>query len=281
LLGVRACELAAIKIQDRIFLHGPYVDRDYQARREAIFIIAVNCTVAAQTCFCTSMNTGPGCQAGYDLALTEIEDGFVVEIGSPQGARIADRLDLRPAPAAALQAADAARQRAVDQIDRQMDTDGLRDLLMHNLDHPHWDQVAHRCLACTNCTMVCPTCFCSTVSDVANLAGNHVDRVRRWDSCFNLEFTYTAGGTVRNDIRSRYRQWLTHKLATWHDQFDSSGCVGCGRCITWCPVGIDLTEEVARIRERPKVQRSLPVPTAPPAACKVPPSKPQVERAHE
>jgi ferredoxin len=97
--------------------------------------------------------------------------------------------------------------------------------------------------------MVCPTCFCSTVSEVSDLAGDHVERHRQWDSCFNLEFTYMNGGMVRDNTRNRYRQWLTHKLATWIDQFGSSGCVGCGRCIAWCPVGIDLTEEVSAIRE--------------------------------
>ncbi|MEZ6077154.1 MAG: 4Fe-4S dicluster domain-containing protein [Pirellulaceae bacterium] len=142
-------------------------------------------------------------------------------------------------------------QGAVEQIQKSMDTTNIRNVLLDNLEHPHWDTVAERCLSCTNCTMVCPTCFCSSVSEVADLSGEHVQRIRQWDSCFNLDFSYTASGTVRNDRRSRFRQWLTHKLASWHDQFDSSGCVGCGRCITWCPVGIDLTEEVAALREPP------------------------------
>lgn len=272
LLGVRACELAAIKVQDRVFMKGSYVDPDYQARRDSAFVIAVNCTVAAKTCFCTSMNTGPRCDAGFDLALTEIDDGFVIETGSERGAKIAMRLHHRSATPASMQAADAARQRAVDQIEKQMDTTDIRELLLGNLDHSRWDDVAQRCLSCTNCTMVCPTCFCSSVVEVSDLTGDHVDRVRHWDSCFNVDFGYTAGGTVRNDIRSRYRQWLTHKLASWHDQFDSSGCVGCGRCITWCPVGIDLTEEVAAIRGTPSTKRSLPVLETPPSACAVPTS---------
>jgi sulfhydrogenase subunit beta (sulfur reductase) len=270
LLGARACELAAIAVQDRVFLSGPYVDPDYQARRESTFIIAVNCTVAAQTCFCTSMNTGPRCDTGFDLALTEIDDGFVIEIGTPEGSRIARRLDHQAAAAQSIEAAATARQRAVDQIEKRMDTGGIRELLLDNLDHPRWDDVAQRCLSCTNCTMVCPTCFCSSVSEVADLSGEHIERERQWASCFDVDFSYTAGGTVRADTRSRYRQWLTHKLASWHDQFDSSGCVGCGRCITWCPVGIDLTEEVAAIRDQPSTSRSLPVLQQPPSACTVP-----------
>ncbi len=248
-LGVRACEIAAIEVQDRTFLHGPYVDPIYQHRRASAFLVAVNCTQAAATCFCTSMNTGPRCRSGFDLALTEIAEGFVVEVGTDKGRDLLAKLPAGPAANDQLEHADAARQQAVDQITKTMDTEGIRDLLLGNLNHPRWDDVAQRCLSCTNCTMVCPTCFCSSVTEVSDLAGDHVERQRQWDSCFNVDFSYMNGGVIRNDIRSRYRQWLTHKLASWHDQFGTSGCVGCGRCITWCPVEIDLTEEVAAIRQ--------------------------------
>lgn len=248
-LGVRACELAAMKIQDRVFIGGPFVDPIYQQRRSAAFIIAVNCTQAAATCFCTSMDTGPRCRSGFDLALTEVTDGFLIEVGSRAGAQFLKVLPVIPATSEHENRGESARQQAVDQISRKMDTSGIRDLLMSNLRHPHWEDVATRCLSCTNCTMVCPTCFCSSVSEVPDLTGDHVDRERSWDSCFNIDFSTMNGGPTRNSISSRYRQWLTHKLATWQDQFGSSGCVGCGRCITWCPVGIDLTKEVAVLRE--------------------------------
>ncbi|QDU38114.1 Anaerobic sulfite reductase subunit A [Maioricimonas rarisocia] len=256
-LGVRACDLAAIAVQDRVFMGGPYIDPIYQRRREAAFIVAVNCTLAASTCFCTSMGTGPECTSGFDLALTETADGFVIESGSDAGTDVLRQLPVLPATTVQLETAKAARQQAVDQIERTMPTEGLRDLLLDNLEHPRWKDVAERCLSCTNCTMVCPTCFCSTVTEVADLTGDHVERERQWDSCFNIDFSYMNGGVVRNDIRSRFRQWLTHKLASWHDQFDTSGCVGCGRCITWCPVGIDLTEEVAAIAGAPDRTRKV------------------------
>lgn len=247
-LGVRACELAAIRVQDRIFMGSAYVDPIYQRRRVQSLIIAVNCTQAAATCFCTSMNTGPRCTSGFDLALTELPDGFVVEVATAEGRTVVDQLETILATEEQRRDAEAARQQAVDQIVREMDTTGIRDLLMGNLDHPRWDDVATRCLSCTNCTMVCPTCFCTSVEEVSDLAGEHVERQRHWDSCFNVDFSYMNGGIVRDNTRNRYRQWLTHKLASWIDQFDSSGCVGCGRCITWCPVGIDLIEEVNAIR---------------------------------
>ncbi len=258
-LGVRACELAAIQVQDRVFMEGPYVDPVYQARRESTFIVAVNCTVAASTCFCTSMGTGPKCKSTFDLALTELDCGFVVEVGTARGRSMISDLTTRELDPEHARDSQLLQQRAVDQITKRLDTSEILNLLMGNLDHPHWDEVAKRCLSCTNCTMVCPTCFCSSVTDVSNLSGDEIERQRQWDSCFNVDFSYTTSGTVRDDIRSRYRQWLTHKLASWHDQFASSGCVGCGRCITWCPVGIDLTVEVAAIRNTPSSNRTLPV----------------------
>jgi len=247
-LGVRACDLAAMRVQDRVFLSGPYVDPVYQRRRTEALIIAVNCTQAASTCFCTSMATGPRCTSGFDIGLTELPEGFVVEPATPAGVEIVADCKTEAATIEQLQAAQAARQQAVDQIERQMDTTDIRNLLLSNLEHPRWDDVAERCLSCTNCTMVCPTCFCNSVEEVSDLSGEHVERRRHWDSCFNVGFSYMNGGNVRDTIRTRYRQWLTHKLASWIDQFGTSGCVGCGRCITWCPVEIDLTEEVAAIR---------------------------------
>tara|TARA_R110002049_G_scaffold50370_3_gene143098 strand:- start:141472 stop:142605 length:1134 start_codon:yes stop_codon:yes gene_type:complete len=248
LLGVRACDLAAIAIQDRVFLDDEFVDPVYAERRQAVLIIAVQCSTAAPTCFCTSMDTGPACSSGFDLALTESDAGFYVQVGSPAGQSLVDELRLSAADSSQTESAKIELENARNAISKNFDTEGVRELLLNNLEHAQWQDVASRCLSCTNCTMVCPTCFCSSVDEVSDLDQTDVTRVRQWDSCFDLDFSYTAGGTVRNDIRSRYRQWLTHKLATWHDQFETSGCTGCGRCITWCPVGIDLTEEVAAIR---------------------------------
>jgi ferredoxin len=197
------------------------------------------------------MGTGPKAGSGFELSLTEILDPhhrFLVEIGNPDGAALASELGLAPATAGDVSAAERIIARTASNMGRTLDTRGIRDLLVDNPEHPRWDDVASRCLACTNCTMVCPTCFCSTVEDTSDLEGEIAERRRRWDSCFTLDFSYLHGGSVRSSTRARYRQWLTHKLATWYDQFGSSGCVGCGRCITWCPVGIDITEEVAAIR---------------------------------
>ncbi len=248
--GVRPCELHAIRIQDRVFLEGRHTDRDYGARRAGAFLVAVNCFEPAGTCFCASMGTGPKAEAGYDLALTELLEGehrFLVESGSARGADLLAELPSRPATASDLEAASASVDAARRKMERTLDTRDIRDLLANNLGHPRWEDVAERCLTCGNCTLVCPTCFCSAVEDETDLAGT-AERVRVWDTCFSVDYSYIHGGSLRPSANSRYRQWMTHKLGTWHDQFGSSGCVGCGRCITWCPVGIDITEEVAAIR---------------------------------
>jgi ferredoxin len=252
-IGVRACELHAIAIQDKVFLEGSYVDPAYQTRRDGCFIVAVNCGQAGGTCFCVSMKTGPKATFGFDLALTEVLEGerhyFVVEVGTRQGADVLREIQHREAQAEEEAAAEAIVANTAEQMGREMDTTGIKELLYRNYEHPRWNDVASRCLTCANCTMVCPTCFCTTVEDVTDLTGDTAERWRRWDSCFTLDFSYVHGGSVRATSKDRYRQWMTHKLATWIDQFGTSGCVGCGRCITWCPVAIDITEEVRAIRE--------------------------------
>jgi sulfhydrogenase subunit beta (sulfur reductase) len=253
-LGVRACDLAAIKVQDRVLIEDKYRDAIYEELRQSVFIVAVQCTHAAATCFCASMGTGPRAQSGFDLALTELVGPaghrFVVQTGSERGAEVLARLQTDPATGADLHDAEAGVDRAASEQVRSIDTAEIKELLYQNFDHPRWDNVAARCLTCANCTMVCPTCFCTSVEDVTYVTSHQAERWRRWDSCFTLSFSYIHGGNVRTSGKARYRQWMTHKLASWIDQFGTSGCVGCGRCIAWCPVGIDITEEVRALRER-------------------------------
>jgi len=246
-LGVRACELAALDVQDRVLANGTFVDEDYRARRAAAIVVAVQCTRAGATCFCSSMGTGPEVRSGHDLVLTELDDGFVVDSGSPAGDRLLARLPGPRATAAQLAAASGAVAATRAAMGDAVAAEGLRDRLMDKLDSPRWAEVADRCLACANCTMVCPTCFCTSTTLKSDLDGSVNLAERVWDSCFNVGFAKVAGGNFRPNRSDRYRQWLTHKFATWHDQFGTSGCVGCGRCVTWCPVGIDVREELSII----------------------------------
>ncbi|HXX91005.1 MAG TPA: 4Fe-4S dicluster domain-containing protein [Acidimicrobiales bacterium] len=250
-VGARPCELAGLAVLDAVLAGGRVPDPDYAGRRAGTFVVAADCGFPSGSCFCVSMGTGPDAGAGYDLALTELSDDdghrFLLRVGTERGAAVAEGLGGRPVTAVDRAARDTLLDRARASMGRSLDTEDLPALLAATLEHPRWDDVAERCLACGNCTMVCPTCFCSTVEDVSDLDGS-LERTRRWASCFEERHSYLHGGAVRATTRSRYRQWLTHKLGTWHDQFGMSGCVGCGRCITWCPVGIDITEEVAAIR---------------------------------
>jgi ferredoxin len=248
LIGVRACEIRAMAIQDRVLLER---DPRYRARRADTFIAAVNCTTPGGTCFCVSMQAGPQVSTGFDIALTELCSAerplFVVQTATRAGREALSAVTHRPATEADMSAAAEAVRQAALHMGRQMPNADLPELLRANLEHPRWNAVAERCLACGNCTSVCPTCFCTTVEDTSDLTGRQIARSRRWDSCFTAEFSYVHGGSVRPSTRARYRQWMTHKLATWPEQFGTSGCVGCGRCITWCPVGIDITEELAAL----------------------------------
>jgi ferredoxin len=247
-LGVRACDLRAIAVQDRVL----GVGARYARRRSQVFLIAVNCTEPSATCFCVSAGGGPAAEDGFDVVLTELaepsaEPRYVATAGSPAGQRVLDELPHETAPAELeTRAADLVRA-AAGRMGRALPDIDLRVLLASTLEADRWDDVAARCLACGNCTMACPTCFCTSVTDTTDLTGDHAERWQRWASCYETDFSYLHGGPVRPTIRGRYRQWLTHKLGTWHDQFGESGCVGCGRCIAWCPVGIDITVEATAL----------------------------------
>jgi ferredoxin len=258
LLGVRSCDLSAVGIHDSVLAGRGFADAHYASRRAGAFVVAVACSDPGGTCFCVSMGTGPkpeqGRGAPFDLSLTEVTDGrhrFVVEVGTDRGGEVLAEAGAEPAATADLDAAAYVTEQATRRMGRRLDTAGIKELLYASVDSPQWDDVASRCLSCTNCTMVCPTCFCTSVEDVSDLSGAETSRHRVWDSCFNSDFSYIHGGSVRESPKSRYRQWMTHKLASWQDQFGSSGCVGCGRCVTWCPAAIDITAEAAALRGAP------------------------------
>jgi NAD(P)H-flavin reductase/NAD-dependent dihydropyrimidine dehydrogenase PreA subunit len=247
-IGARACDLAALEVHDRVLAGGPAVDPDYAARRADLFVVAVECAVATSTCFCASMGTGPEVTSGGDVVLGEVDGGFVARAGSPAGERLLSGLDIGPAEPADLDRAAGQVAAVRDAMGQAVATEGLHDRLLANLDHPRWQAIAERCLACANCTLVCPTCFCTGTVITSDLEGRESSAIRTWDSCFTAGFAQVAGGgSFRPHHADRYRQWLTHKFGTWWDQFGTSGCVGCGRCVAWCPVGIDVREELAAI----------------------------------
>ena len=249
-IGARSCDLVALETLADVLENGPYPDHRFAERRQALFLVAVNCTRAAKTCFCTSMNSGPRAESGYDLALTELfnSDGhrFLIEAGGERGQAVLDAMSVDEATDKDRHAANIISSTVAASMTRSI-PDDARETLKSSYDHPQWSDIGERCMDCANCTLVCPTCLCSTIEDRSSLDGSIAERWRRWDSCFIRDFSYIHGGVVRKETASRYRQWMTHKLTHWHDQFGRSGCVGCGRCIAWCPVGIDITAEIRAI----------------------------------
>lgn len=249
-VGIRSCDLAAIEALDRVFLAPGAQDPTYAARRADVFVIAAACAKPGDLCFCASMGTGPTPTTGFDVSVTEFcgddRHEFLVTAASDRGRSLVEALGGRPATDADLGAAADQHDRAAAAMGRTLDAGALRERGVA-LDHPRWLDVGERCLACGNCTMVCPTCFCSRTTDRSDLTGDGAERWRVWDSCFGADFSSLHGTPVRAATADRYRQWLLHKLVTWHDQFDMSGCVGCGRCISACPVGIDLTVEIEEL----------------------------------
>jgi len=246
-LGVRACDLAALKLQDAHFMKGAHADPYYSARREGLFLVAVNCSHPAETCFCASTGDGPEATDGYDLVLSELDDGFLISSRSTAGQTLLDQLPTVDASTTQIATARAETQEATESQTRSLPGSDLQTTLFARLNHPRWQEIGERCLSCANCTSVCPTCFCFSNEDQAALTGESAAHHRQWDSCFTMGHSYIHGMVVRPDATARYKQWMTHKLGGWHAQYGRSGCVGCGRCITWCPVGIDLTDEAAAI----------------------------------
>ena len=247
IIGVRACDLAALYLQDKHFLHAERRDPGYLARRQRLLLVAVNCSHPAATCFCASTDDGPRVRYGYDILLSELDDGYLIEGRSRIGLTLLAGLSTREATESQREQVEAELREAAACQTRQLPGRNLKDALFAKLEHPRWEEVAQRCLSCGNCTAVCPTCFCHAEQDRPALDGSHSEHVRQWDSCFTQGHSYIHGITLRAGTAQRYRQWLTHKLGSWHDQYGRSGCVGCGRCISWCPAGIDLTEEAAAI----------------------------------
>lgn len=242
-IGVRPCDLAALDIHDRHFLGG-HADGYYAARRQKLFLVAVNCSHPADTCFCASTGDGPAAEKCFDILLDELNEGFVVRSGSDSGYSLLQGLELPEANDAQLEAALKQQRHAAEIQQRRLPPGNLQAPLFARLYHHRWEEVGARCLACGNCTSVCPTCFCHSEQERPALDGGNSEHIREWDSCFTQGHGYLHGNVLRATIPQRYRQWLTHKIGSWNEQYGRSGCVGCGRCITWCPVGIDITEEV-------------------------------------
>ena len=242
--GIKPCDLAAIKAMDEV--QGELGDPYYRLIRKNLLIIVENCIEPGETCFCSTMETGPIAGSGFDIAYTRVEDFIVFSADSEIGVNLLKELNLRPLDSEKSTKYAKAIKRAIDKAKANFSIEGLPEKLELSLNSPAYKEITEKCLGCANCNMVCPTCFCFDVVDVPNLNGT-VERIRVWDGCFSYSYAMVAGGHFRPDLWARYRHWLLHKFSYWLKQFGRFGCVGCGRCITWCPVGIDVRESIIKI----------------------------------
>lgn len=256
LIGVRACDLSALKLYDRIFIEGPVRDERYASLRSGVFIVAVNCSYPGDNCFCGSMGTGPEVTESFDILLSEIGDSILIEAGTDRGQELLSRLTMEEATDGDLNEKTERTEACKRAMKKSIRADELPALIYRSFNHPHWADIAGRDLECGNCTQVCPTCFCNSTYDLVrlsqvsrDLSGVSGARVRKWDSCFSRNFARVHGGNFRPSRAARYRHWMSHKLAYTMEQFGLPGCVGCGRCITWCPAGIDITMELEALRD--------------------------------
>ncbi len=243
-IGAKACDIAALHLQDKHFLQQDYIDPYYEQRRKNVFLVAVDCSHPAETCFCHSTGDGPEAKP-VDINLVELNDGFLISAGSERGQLIADTLPLQQANQKQLTQKSAQHQAAIAKQTRHLPVGDIQNSLKNRQEHSHWDDIGQRCLACGNCTAVCPSCFCHSEHDQSALGSQTVSHLRQWDSCFNQNHSYIHGIVIRAESKTRYRQWMTHKFSSWIEQYGRAGCTGCGRCISWCPVGIDITRELA------------------------------------
>lgn len=254
-IGIHPCDVNGMQILDRVF-GDTYPDPYYQQLRKNTLIVAQNCTTPCANGFCTSFNTGPGATAGFDLALTDLGDNFLVEVGSEAGQALAAAAGLAEASEAEKQlAAHLISDCAAAMQPRKMAPADLPAFMLERVDHPHWQELKERCLACGSCTNVCPTCFCFDVKDPVDLSLTDGNRERTWDSCQYYKFSRVALDHIfRPDRAARVKQRLFHKLAYYQQQFETNGCVGCGRCVDTCIVKIDPVEVVAALHEGPAGQ---------------------------
>jgi ferredoxin len=251
IVGIHSCDIHAILYLDKTFL-GAFTDPYYKARRDNSFLIALNCMQVSENCFCSSVGTGPHlkAQSGYDIVLTDFEEDYLVELKSARSFELFNLKGKKAGPGV-WKGKSKKEESLLKSFKKIIDVKGIDDLFMKNLDHHVWAETAdERCLSCSNCVMVCPTCFCYDIVDEMSMDLTEVRRFRQLDACQDLRFAAVHGGNFRGTRASRLRQFVMHNL-NYTSQYGLIKTVGCGRCITWCPTKIDLTEMAKEIQRSP------------------------------
>ena len=237
IFGIRPCDARGMAMNDYPFLAEP-ADALYRQHRDKTTLVGLACLTTRPECFCTSMGSGPHDPANLDILLTEVADGYIVQVLTDKGkALLPDKLitaaDVSPPPVPALS---------------EVPSGDISEKMRRAFDDPFWDRLADRCIHCNICSYVCPTCYCFDVRDYTDK--ERIERVRSWESCQSPGFTRIAGGyDPRPTKGSRLRQRFAHKLLYFPEQFGALGCVGCGRCVRACPVNIDIREIIQDVQQ--------------------------------
>ncbi len=248
LFGVRPCDARSFILLDKVFDQEKYKDSYYIDKREKTTIISLACIHPPySTCFCTSVGGHPMSEEGSDVLLTDMGDNYLAEFITPKGEKLLEKIgDLPAADDSADEKKKELSESAEKEIKSHIPGKEIKPWLDNNFEHPFWDTIHQSCLACGTCTYLCPTCHCFDISD--EVKGSDGKRIRTWDSCMYWLFTQeTSGHNPRTSQKQRWRQRLMHKFKYFVDNFDEIACVGCGRCVRYCPVNIDIRKIVTDI----------------------------------
>jgi ferredoxin len=248
-LGARPCDIEAISIIEEVFSGREYTDIYFLNKRKATMIIGMACHQPLPTCFCSSTGGGPFVRKGSDLFLIDLGEAYLVEILTEKGEAFKKNKFFKKTSAKNLQLAKELEEKASKKTDSTIPVKGIDQKLDQWVESPFWDRVHEKCISCRVCTYLCPTCHCFDIMDEAlNEKGQ---RVRNWDSCLSEFYTLeTSGHNPRATCRERTRQRLMHKFNYFPKVFDRIACVGCGRCILYCPVNFDIREVIKEINAK-------------------------------
>jgi formate hydrogenlyase subunit 6/NADH:ubiquinone oxidoreductase subunit I len=247
ILGVKACDLRAFSALDKIFLGGDFVDPFYKTRRENTLLISNDCTGPLEVCFCELLGDSPFAEEGFDLNLSFIDGGVLVDAGSQEGRKLLEayNVPLKPAEEAQLKLREKKREESVKKLKEINKEFGFGEdipgLLKVSYDSPVWQEFSETCVGCCACTNICPACHCFLLSE------ENLEKVQTWDSCQSTGFARAAGGAhPRKKLMERFRNRFYCKLLYKPENFELFGCTGCGRCIEACQGKIDIREPLTK-----------------------------------
>ena len=244
IVGIRPCDAQAFQLVKPNFDNPEYRDPWWVQRFESTTLVGLGCNEPCSTCFCTSVGGGPFSEKGLDVLLYSLGETFLAKSLTDKGEEFLKKAEGgNPANDSALKDAAKLAASASDKITTSVSTDKLSEKVINELfDAPFWDEVAFACINCGTCTYLCPTCWCFDVQD--EVIGTQGDRIKNWDSCMFPLFTlHGSGHNPRDKKAQRVRQRFMHKLKYYVDKYDNGvQCSGCGRCVRYCPVNIDIRQ---------------------------------------